>query len=1101
MRPHTEAKDAAPVAKHPSWNIETVRVRLLGGFQVSVGERIIEGNEWRLRKAASLLKLLALAPNHRLHREQAMETLWPELGARAASNNLRGALHVARRTLEPDPTISSLYLSLREEQLALCPGGLLWVDAEVFEETAATARRSRDPAAYRAAIELYAGELLPEDRYEEWAEDSRQELRRSYLSLLVELAGLYEQRGEYEGAIEALRRVLAEEPTHEEAHVGLMRLYAVSGRREEALSQYERLDEALSEELGAKPEAASRHLFEEIAAGRFPPGHQPSTGPPQPAEFSLHNLPASRTSFVGREREMLEIKRALAMTRLLTLTGVGGSGKTRLALEVVRDLVGAYPDGAWLVELASLSESALVSQAVAGAVGVPEQPGRPLLETLVETLREKQLLLCLDNCEHLIEACARLVDTVLDACPRVRILATSREALGVEGEVRWPVSPLSVPDPLRSPAVGELEGYESVRLFVERAWHRNPAFTLTQRNAKAVAEVCRKLEGIPLAIELAAARVGTLSIEQMTRRLEDSLKLLAADDRTAPPKRRTLRGTLDWSHELLSELERKLFARLAVFAGGWTLEAAEIVGRGDGIEEGEVLDLLSKLVEKSLVMTDSTDAFEIRYRMLEPVRQYGREKLGERGETEAVRRQHAAYFLTLAEDAEPELLGPEQTRWLERLETEHDNLRAALGWSLGRGDKLGLRLAGALSRFWYIRGYLSEGRRWLEEGLAVGSGMELSPERAKALAGAGWLAEALGDYEWARAAHEESLGIYRQLGDEKGVASSLANLGRVALFQGDQERASELLEESLALLRESRNEWELSRVLTSFGIIADRQGDHERAAALFEEALSLHRNVGDVRGVAVSLNNLGFAMLSRGDGERAMTLFEEALARDRENRDAEGIACSLVNLGLAALIRGKLGRAAKLLEESLAVLQEVQNKQTMVECLEAMAAVAGARRQTRRAARLWGATQAVRENIEAPLPPDERALLEPYLANARARVGEAAWEAAYAEGRAMGLEEAVEYALVAEELAPSALLPPEHPSVGRQVAALSSREKEVAALVARGLSNRQIASKLFISKRTVDHHVAKILKKLSLSSREQVASWLSEHRPDDPDLR
>jgi DNA-binding CsgD family transcriptional regulator len=290
-------------------------------------------------------------------------------------------------------------------------------------------------------------------------------------------------------------------------------------------------------------------------------------------------------------------------------------------------------------------------------------------------------------------------------------------------------------------------------------------------------------------------------------------------------------------------------------------------------------------------------------------------------------------------------------------------------------------------------------------------------------------------------------------------------------------------------------------VLTSFGIIADRQGDHERAAALFEEALSLHRNVGDVRGVAVSLNNLGFAMLSRGDGERAMTLFEEALARDRENRDAEGIACSLVNLGLAALIRGKLGRAAKLLEESLAVLQEVQNKQTMVECLEAMAAVAGARRQTRRAARLWGATQAVRENIEAPLPPDERALLEPYLANARARVGEAAWEAAYAEGRAMGLEEAVEYALVAEELAPSALLPPEHPSVGRQVAALSSREKEVAALVARGLSNRQIASKLFISKRTVDHHVAKILKKLSLSSREQVASWLSEHRPDDPDLR
>jgi predicted ATPase/DNA-binding SARP family transcriptional activator/DNA-binding CsgD family transcriptional regulator len=1090
MRSHTEARDAAPLAKGPGWNIETVRVRLLGGFQVSVGERIIEANEWRLRKAASLIKLLALAPNHRLHREQAMETLWSELGARAASNNLGGTLHAARRTLEPDPAMSSLYVSLRDEQLALCPGGRLWVDVEAFEEAAATARRSRDPAAYRAAIELYAGELLPADRYEEWAEVSRQELRRSYLSLLVELAGLYEQRGEYEPAIEALRTVLAEEFAHEEAHIGLMRLYAVSGRREEALSQYQRLDEALSEELGAKPEAASRHLFEEIAAGRFPPGHEPSTGLTQPAEGSLHNLPASRTSFVGREREMLEIKRALAMTRLLTLTGVGGSGKTRLALEVVRDLVGAYPDGAWLVQLASLSESALVSQAVAGTMEVPEQPGRSLLETLVETLQEKQLLLILDNCEHLLDACAQLVDTVLGACPRVRILATSREALGVEGEVRWLVSPLSVPDPLHSPTVGELEGYESVRLFVERAWRRNPAFTLTQQNAKAVAEVCMKLEGIPLAVELAAARVGTLSIVQMARRLEDSLRLLMADDRTAPPKQRTLRGTLDWSHELLDASERKLFARLAVFAGGWALEAAEMVGAGDGIEEGEVLDLLSKLVEKSLVMTEPTEAAEMRYRMLEPVGQYAREKLGESGETETVRRQHAALFLTLAEEAEPELLRAEQTKWLERLETEHDNLRAALGWSLGRKDELGLRLAGALSRFWYIRGYLSEGRRWLEEGLAVRNGTVLSPERAKALAGAGWLAEALGDYEWARAAHEESLSIYRRLENEKGVASSLANLGRVALFPSDQEWASEQLEESLALLRESRNEWELSRVLTSIGIIALRRGDHDRAATSFEEALFLHRNAGDARGVAVSLNNLGFAMLFRGEGERAMTLFEEALARDRENRDAEGIAASLVNLGLAALITGEFGRAAKLLDESLAVLREVHNKHTLVECLEAMAAVAGARGQTRRAARLLGVTQAVRENIGAPLPPNERALLEPYLAHAR--LDEAAWEAAHAQGRAMGLDEAVEYALLAEEPAPSAHPPPEQPSVGRQATALTRREKEVAKLVARGLTNRQMAQELSISERTVENHIGKILKKLRFSSRAQIATWVAK---------
>jgi DNA-binding CsgD family transcriptional regulator/Tfp pilus assembly protein PilF len=417
-------------------------------------------------------------------------------------------------------------------------------------------------------------------------------------------------------------------------------------------------------------------------------------------------------------------------------------------------------------------------------------------------------------------------------------------------------------------------------------------------------------------------------------------------------------------------------------------------------------------------------------------------------------------------------------------------LRAALGWSLGRKDELGLRLAGALSRFWYIRGYLSEGRRWLEEGLAVRNGTVLSPERAKALAGAGWLAEALGDYEWARAAHEESLSIYRRLENEKGVASSLANLGRVALFQGDQEWASERLEESLALLRESRNEWELSRVLTSIGIIALRRGDHDRAATSFEEALFLHRNAGDARGVAVSLNNLGFAMLFRGEGERAMTLFEEALARDRENRDAEGIAASLVNLGLAALITGELGRAAKLLDESLAVLREVHNKHTLVECLEAMAAVAGARGQTRRAARLLGVTQAVRENIGAPLPPNERALLEPYLAHAR--LEEAAWEAAYAQGRAMGLDEAVEYALLAEEPAPSAHPPPEQPSVGRQVTALTRREKEVAKLVARGLTNRQMAQELSISERTVENHIGKILKKLGFSSRARIATWVAK---------
>jgi DNA-binding SARP family transcriptional activator len=491
---------------------KAVRVWLLGGFRVSVGSRTITQDVWRLKKAAALLKLLAMAPGHRLHREQIMDLLWPDAGRKAASNSLRKTLHDSRKILDPDA--GSRYLASEDESLVLRPSGNVWVDVDAFEEAAAIARRARDPAAYRAAIELYGGELLPEDRYEEWAEPRREELQSLHLALRFELAGFYEEHGEYEPAIEALRRVVAEEATNEEAHAGLMRLHALSGQRREALAQYERLRNILSRDLGTEPEAATRSLHEEIAAGRLPSAHTPAACLPtqRSTDAEGHNLPTPRTSFVGREREMTEVKRALAMTRLLTLTGVGGSGKTRLALEVARDLVGSYPDGVWLVELAGLSEETLVPQAVARTLGVSEQPDQPLTDTLVDALRPKSVLLVLDNCEHLVEASARLGDVLLDSCPHLRILATSREALDVAGEVRWSVPALSVPDPTRSPKVGKLEGYESAHLFAERASCRRPGFALSPENARAVAEVCWKLEGIPLAIELAAARVGTLSV-------------------------------------------------------------------------------------------------------------------------------------------------------------------------------------------------------------------------------------------------------------------------------------------------------------------------------------------------------------------------------------------------------------------------------------------------------------------------------------------------------------------------------------------------------------------------------------------------------------
>ena len=389
-------------AKGTSQRLETIRIRLLGGFEVTVGARTIEEGAWRLRKAANLVKLLALAACNRLHREQVMDTLWPELGISAASNNLRQTVHTARLTF--DLSMGSGYLASRDESLVLCPESSLWVDVDAFEEAARSARRSRDLGAYRAALDLYAGELLPTDRYEEWAEEPRRRLQESYLSLQFGLANLHEDLGDYDSAIEALRRVVSEEPTREEAHAGLMRLYALMGNIAEALVQYARLEEALSRALGTVPAASSRALREEIAAGRFPPteGQSLASSPEGPPDAGKHNLPAARSSFVGRESELRNLKRDLAMTRLLTLTGAGGCGKTRLALEVARESVGAYPDGVWLVELAPLSEGALVAHALASVLGINEQPDRSLTDALVDFLGAKRALLVMDNCEHLI---------------------------------------------------------------------------------------------------------------------------------------------------------------------------------------------------------------------------------------------------------------------------------------------------------------------------------------------------------------------------------------------------------------------------------------------------------------------------------------------------------------------------------------------------------------------------------------------------------------------------------------------------------------------------------------------------------------------------
>jgi predicted ATPase/DNA-binding CsgD family transcriptional regulator len=706
------------------------------------------------------------------------------------------------------------------------------------------------------------------------------------------------------------------------------------------------------------------------------------------------------------------------------------------------------------------------------------------------------LLLVVDNCEHLIEAVAGLADRLLDSCPGVRILATSREALGVEGETRWLVPPLSVPERGRTPTREELESYESVRLFVERARGRDPSFSLNPKNASAVTEICRKLEGIPLAIELASARVGTLSVEQISERLEGSLDFLTHGGRTAEPRQQTLKGTLDWSYELLSEDEKKLFGRLSVFAGGWTLEASEAVGAGGGVEDGDILDLLSGLVEKSLVVARGGDKGGVRYRLLEPLRQYAFQKLEESGETQSTLRVHAGYFLAFAEEAEPQLFGPRDVEWLERLEEEHDNMRATLSWALEEAQaELGLRLAGALWPFWEARGHYSEGRRWIEEALKK-EGPTSGVVRAKALYAVGLIASAQSDMHRAEVAAREGIALSTEVEIGSSLAASFRRvLGFAAGWRGDYEQAKELAEDSLKLSRQAHDKVGIARALFELANNLTYLGDRERGKELCEEAIALCREVGYASGLGGGLLSLGYILLLEGDYERGAALNDEAVALFRERGYKGNLEYALVNLGWAALLRGDHEQARSYLEESLTLSKELGDRLSASDGLEGLACVYATEGASEQAGRLFGAAMALREALGFQNTLEEDAWPEPYVATARSLLGGTSWEATLAQGRGMSMEEAIEYALLEAEPF-TATLPklgqpsspePEHP------AGLTSREIEVLGLVAAGMTSAQIADELFLSPRTVNTHINSVYHKIGVNSRAAATRYAMEH--------
>ncbi|MDV7355992.1 protein kinase [Rhodococcus oxybenzonivorans] len=774
---------------------------------------------------------------------------------------------------------------------------------------------------------------------------------------------------------------------------------------------------------------------------------------PHTGRSTAGNLPSELTSFIGRRRELSEARRLLSVSRLVTLTGIGGVGKTRLALRVATDARRVFDDGVWLVELGQLRDASLLAEVVAASLRLRDQSARAVQDVLVEHLAERRLLLVLDNCEHLIEAAAELAEALLRTCPELRILATSREQLGIRGEAAMRVPPMTVPDP-DLPSLKGLPQYEAVTLFLERAAAATPEFELTEDNQGAVAQICARLEGLPLPIELAAVRLRAMTADQVAQRLTDRYRMLTVGNRGTPTRQQTLRLCIDWSHELCTAAEQQLWGRLSVFAAGFELDAAEGVCAGDHSPD-ELLDVVASLVDKSILIREEPGAV-VRYRMLETLRDYGLEKLQHTGEYPALRRRHRDWYEQLAVRAEADWISSRQLGWIDRLTRELPNLREALQFSLtesnGGHAEAGLRIATALYPLWWSRGLLSEGRRWLDRALSLASPRPTA-ERVMALYADSLLAGVQGDLPAAYTLTEQEREDTEQLGNAHTDALLAHSAGRLALFKGDLPGAIEQFERALERFR--------------------AEGD-------------LHRQIGTLQG-------LGLACGLFGNTARAASCQEEVLAITEAHGESEYRARSVWILALMVWQQGDSGRAMRLLDEGLQLTRLTDDPVGTAWCLQALAWIAADKHQFQRAAVLLGATEALRQvmGTATVLVPDLRTHQEKCERHTRSGLGERAFEAAFRHGRNMSFEDAVAYALDEPTPAPA-------PQAAGAATSLTRRERQVADLVAQGLTNKAIAARLVIAQRTAQGHVEHILTKLGFTSRAQIAAWIAEQSRDGP---
>ena len=885
-----------------------LEVRFLGKFEI-----LNDGNPVAIssRPAQSLFAYLILSAGTSHRREKLAGLLWPDSLEETARDNLRHALWRMRKALPASQKPKTEYVLVDELSIAFNAGADYWFDAYELEK--GSENMSADELI--AVLSNYQGELLP-GFYDEWVMLQREHLYSVFEHHMARLVSLLQEEKRCLDILDWGERWIKLGQKPEPAYRALMSAHAAKGDMSKVVATYERCVKSLKE-YGIEPSEQTKALYENLKSGKETPGAE-SVSTKSVVKEASSNIPVPLTSFIGRERELKEIARLLSTSRLLTLTGPGGVGKTRLAIQTANDSIKKFKDGIFWVGLVGLSDGNLIPQEMARSLKLHETSNLPLVEVLGTYLKPKEILLVIDNCEHLIRDSAQIAEQLLAACPKLKILATSIEALGLFNEVTWQVPSLPLPEKQEQFSLKELQGFESIRLFEERASTVRIGFALDEKNASVAAQICLRLDGIPLAIELAAARIKMFTVEEIALHLDDRFSLLTSGSRTAISRHQTLRATIDWSYNLLGEPERILLRRLAVFSGGFTLEAAESVC-SQGMNRGDILDLLGRLVDKSLVNVDEVSkANQTRYRLLETIRHYALEKLIETGEVSAVRDQHLEFYLRLAEKSELYIFSGEVTMWLSRLDKELDNIRTAMDWSMNGGKAVAvLQIAGSLVYFWWAHALLaSEWHDRVHKALSRPEGRERTLARAKALSGIAFIDWIDSNPTDRRPELEEALSIGKELGDGWNIATALCNLGLLENTRGNYQEARTFLEQSLEIWREvgAKGRLGYTMALTFLGDVVLNNDEREWARSLFAESITILRTeFRDTNFLAYSVRRMGQLAWREGNYEHAISLCKESLKLNQEVGDSRGVMSCAAGFAAIAAAQGEFQKAVQLI--------------------------------------------------------------------------------------------------------------------------------------------------------------------------------------------